>query len=86
MTKARFRFPRKGFKRHHGGPRPVGADQYVEAIVRTAEGFGSSGVIRADRQQWEMDANPEEAGLGVVVGYRLAECGEEPRFGPLERF
>jgi hypothetical protein len=81
----RFKLP-KGFKRHHGDGCPVAGDQYVEAIVRTAEGYGSSGVMRADRHDWNFETHEPEGGLGEVVGYRLAVRGELPRHGEFERF
>lgn len=83
--KRRFRLP-KGFRVHRGGPCPVPGEQYVEAIIRTADGFGSSGVMLALMFDWTWKAHEPEGGLGEVVGYRLAERGEQSRHGPQERF
>lgn len=52
---------------------PVDPDDYVDLIIRTAEGLGHSGIMRAKLHDWEQD---EPDGLGHVVGYRLAERGE----------
>lgn len=88
MTKkkdVRFILP-KGFTAHHGDGCPVDAEQFVEPIIRTAEGFGSAGVMRAKYHDWTAAAHAPAGGLGEVVGYRLAERMEPPRFGAQERF
>jgi hypothetical protein len=82
----RFQFPAKGFKHHDGGNCPVDPEQYVETIIRTAEGYGSGGVTKALVHFWNYEAHDEEAGLGEVVGYRLAKRGEEALIDPMERF
>lgn len=81
----RFVFP-KGFVAHHGDGCPVDPGQYVEAIVRTAEGYGSAGVMKASMHDWTREAHEPEAGLGEVVGYRLASRGDPPIFAPDVRF
>lgn len=81
----RFVLP-EGFTPHHGGPCPVASDAFVEPIIRTAEGYGSAGVIRAKFHVWPHDHHDDEGGLGAVVGYRLARRDEPPRFGLTERF
>lgn len=80
-----FKFP-KGFTKHPGDGCPVNPDTFIEAIIRTAEGFGSSGVTRARLHDWTAEAHEPQKGLGEVVGYRLAQPGEAPRFSATERF
>lgn len=79
----RFKLP-KGFTAHHGDGCPVDGEQYVEPIIRTAEGFGSAGVMKAKLHDWTAEAH--EGGLGEVVGYRLARPGEAPTFEAGARF
>ena len=85
MEKDRFKLP-NGFKHHHGDGCPVNPEQYVEAIIRTSEGFGSAGVTKAQYHDWTFEAHEPEGGLGEVVGYRMAKAGERPKFGPEDRF
>ena len=68
----------KGFKRHRGGDCPVDPEQYVEMLILTSQGLGSSGVMEARFHQWEHGKH--EQGLGAVVGYRLARRGEVRTF------
>lgn len=72
------------FIKHKGGACPVDPDSYVEPIIRTAEGFGSGGVVLARTHFWEADNH--EGGLGAIVAYRPARRGEEPHFHNHERF
>lgn len=81
----RFVIPR-GFEAHYGDGMPVAADQYVEPIIRTAEGFGSAGVVKAGYHDWTFETHAESAGLGEVVAYRVCHRGDPARFGPEERF
>lgn len=81
----RFVFP-DGFIRHYGEGCPVDPDQFVEAIIRTAEGYGSTGVVRARLHNWTAKAHEKEGGLGEVVGYRLAVRGEPAALDLFERF
>lgn len=73
----------KGFKKHGGGPCPLDPESYVETLILTAEGIGSGGVTKAKLHSWETFS--EEAGLGTVVGYRLARRGEDPLLGAAVR-
>lgn len=82
---ARYILP-EDFIPHYGGGRPVDAEQYVEAIIRTAEGYGSTGVQKAKYHDWTFEAHEPEGGLGEVVGYRLAGRNEAARYSPTERF
>jgi hypothetical protein len=61
----------EGFAEHDGKGRPseVGEDDFVVLIVRTGEGFGFSGPMRARLHNWEQDA-PE--GHGHIVAWRKA--------------
>jgi hypothetical protein len=72
-----------GFILHDGGECPVFPDQYVEMLVRTGEGLGSSGIIKAKLQHWE--DSEHEGGYGAVVAYRLAQRKEPPLVGSFER-
>lgn len=80
-----FQFP-EGFIQHHGEGTPVNSEQYVEAIIRTAEGHGSTGIQKAKYHDWTFEAHEPEGGLGEVVGYRIASQSESARFSPAERF
>lgn len=89
MAKAKapkkFKFP-KGFKKHNGKGCPVDETTYVETIIRTDDGFGSGGVTQAKYHDWINEAHVPQGGLGEVVGYRLADRGETPKFAAHERF
>jgi hypothetical protein len=53
---------------------PVTPSTTVDCIVRTSEGLGHSGPMRAQYQDWIAADFP--GGIGAVVGYRLADQGE----------
>lgn len=75
----------KNYLRHKGGGCPVDPEQFVDCIVRTAEGFGHSGVMRAKLHEWRASEHPD--GIGAVVGYRLSSKAEIlPRAKLLERW
>lgn len=66
----------EGFTEHKGGAAPVSPDQFVETLIRTGNGFGSGGITRARYHLWEHKHH--DKGIGAVVGYRLAQAGEQP--------
>lgn len=65
----------EGFTPHEGGAMPVGPEDYVEVLVMTDEGLGSSGVCRARQHEWEVSKH--EDGIGAIVAYRLADGPHE---------
>lgn len=74
----------KGFELHDGKGCPVGEYESIEAIVRTAEGLGSTGVVAARYHDWDWaNGSPE---IGDVVGYRAASRGETPLLHHLDRY
>jgi hypothetical protein len=62
---ARHRHLPEGFVRWRGGECPVAPEEHVELMIRTAQGFGSSGVVRASYHDWK-----PAKGLGSIAGYR----------------
>lgn len=72
------------FTAHDGGACPVDPESYVEPIIRTAQGFGSGGVVKARTHFWEADKH--EGGLGAIVAYRAARAGDAPSYHGRERF
>lgn len=69
---------------HDGGECPVDAQDAVEVIIRTAEGFGSN-VCRAKFHEWRSDRH--EGGIGAVVAYRpVVNTRAEPHFHNDARF
>jgi hypothetical protein len=64
----------KGYKPYDGKGCPTNPEQYVDLIIRTAEGFGHSGAVRARLHDWEQN---ESDGLGHVVAWREADRWEE---------
>lgn len=65
-----------GFTKHKGGKCPVEPDARVLFVIRTSEGLGIAGPMRASEHEWKHSAHDD--GLGAVVGYRLAEPGDRP--------
>lgn len=74
----------KGFKRHRGGKCPVDPNSYVEPLIRTSEGIGSGGIVRASDHEWSSKHHKD--GLGAIVAYRPAVRGEPPTFHGHDRF
>lgn len=63
-----------GFTRYKNGqgcPADVEPQMYVELMVRTAEGFGCSGLRRGWLVDWDM--GHKKGGLGSVAGYRIVQ-------------
>lgn len=75
----------KEFIRHDGGDCPVDPEAYVEALVKTSQGIGSAGVMRAKMHAWNDDDHPAN-GVGRIVGYRLVVRDEPPHFHSHDRF
>ncbi len=75
---AKLKMP-DGFTAFSGTTRPVGEHEFVEVLVRTVEGFGSSGIMRANLFDWNSQ------GMGGVVGYRSANAGEDAKIDRFER-
>ena len=65
----------EGYTAHDGGDCPVEPDTFVDCIIRTSEGLGHSGVMRAKLHEWNASKHPD--GIGAVVGYRLGYKGEQ---------
>jgi hypothetical protein len=63
----------QGYIPHAGEGCPVDGDQFVDCIIRTSEGLGHSGAIRARYHDWAQDV---PGGLGHIVGYRIAAANE----------
>lgn len=82
MTKTKL--PHADFIAHDGNGCPVDPNAYVEMIIQTAEGTGSSGVMRAMMHDWNWTNGVPD--VGDVVGYREAQRGEEAILGRFDRF
>jgi hypothetical protein len=67
-----------GFKAHDGKGIPVSPETYIEGIVYTAEGLGSTGVMKAGYHDWDW-SNGNDPDLGDIVGYRISSRDEPPR-------
>jgi hypothetical protein len=63
-----------GYKRHTGKSCPVEIESFVDCIIRTAEGLGHSGVMRAKLHDWNPSSHPK--GIGAVVAWRPAQRHE----------
>jgi hypothetical protein len=66
----------EGFRRYKNGcgcPSDVEPQSYVELMIRTSEGAGSSGYRRGWLVDWDQG---EKGGLGQIVGYRIVRPGE----------
>lgn len=70
----RFKRIPDGYHRHNGKKMPCLPDEYVDVIIRTAEGFGHAGPMKA----WLQDWNPANhtKGIGAVVAYKVVEFGK----------
>lgn len=64
----------EGYTAHDGGERPVDENEFVDCIIRTSEGLGHSGVMRAKMHEWDSSKHPD--GIGAVVAYRIGYKGE----------
>jgi hypothetical protein len=69
----RFKRIPAGYHRHKGKAMPVLPDEYVDVIVRTSQGFGFSGPMKAMLHDWNPANHPD--GLGAVVAYKVVEFG-----------
>jgi hypothetical protein len=72
MTK-RPKLP-KGYKVYDGKGCPVDERAMVDCIIRTGEGLGHSGVMRASLHDWAQSA---PKGHGHVVAYRKIDGTEQ---------
>lgn len=66
----------EGFKRYKKGqgcPADVEPQMFVELMIRTAQGAGSSGIRRALWAGWDQG---HKNGLGQILGYRIVRHGE----------
>lgn len=63
----------EGYTAHNGKACPVDGDELVDCIIRTAEGLGHSGSMRARYHDWAQRA---PGGLGHIVGYRITDKSE----------
>lgn len=64
----------EGYTEHDGGECPLEPYVYVDCIIRTSEGLGHSGAVRAELHDW-IHVN-HEGGVGAVMGYRIAHRGD----------
>lgn len=71
--KNQFKLP-KGYKLHDGKGCPVEPDELVDCIIRTGDGLGHSGAMRARLHDW---AQAAKKGRGHIVAWRKAQRGEE---------
>jgi hypothetical protein len=70
----RFKRIPKGYHRHSGKDMPCLPDEYVDAIVLTAQGLGFSGPMKAFLHDWNSANHP--GGIGAVVAYKVVEFGK----------
>lgn len=71
----------KGFTPHDGKKCPVESeDARVVLVIRTSEGLGFSGPIRAREHEWTRKSGT----LGCIVGWRLALLDDQ--LSPPDRY
>lgn len=64
----------EGFTEHDGKGRPVDGEQFVVLVIRTNQGLGYSGPVRAKFHDWEQN---EKSTLGHIVGWKTASPNEQ---------
>jgi hypothetical protein len=70
----RFKRVPEGYTRHKAKDMPCLPDEYVDVIVRTAQGFGIAGPMKAFLHDWNPDNHPR--GIGAVVAYKVVGFGQ----------
>jgi len=67
----RFKRVPAGFHKHKGKKAPCLPDEYVEVVIRTSQGYGIAGPMKAMTHDWNPAHHPK--GLGAVVAYRVVD-------------
>lgn len=67
----RFKRIPEGYTQHDGKNMPCLPGEYVDVVIKTAQGLGFAGPMKAFLQDWNSANHPK--GIGAVIAYKVVD-------------